>query len=241
SVVINERKQVYENRPYGLAYEKLVELLFPEGHPYSWPTIGYTADLEEITLEDARTFYTRYYAPNNAVLVLAGDLTAEQGFGWAERYFGDLPAGEPVPAPQPNGRHAPAGLVHLPDRVTFPRVHHAYAVPGFGTTEWVRLDVLSYLLADGESSRLQRALIREKELAQDVDTFLYPTHLAGVFGIVATARSGVAEEALRAEIDRVLNEIAMDGVSEDEVIGAVRRARRDHLHGLANLEERADE
>jgi zinc protease len=241
SVVINERKQVYENRPYGLAHERLQELLFPEGHPYSWPTIGYTADLEQMTLDDARSFYTRFYAPSNAVLVLAGAISAEDGFALADRYFGDLPGADPLFPTEPLPLRTSGGSEIMPDRVSFPRVHHAWAVPGFGDRDWVALDVLSYLLADGESSRLQRTLIREKEVAQEVDTFLYPTALAGIFGIVATARSGVSETRLQQEIDTVLEEVVREGVTEEEVAGAIRRCRRDHLDGLSNIEERADE
>jgi zinc protease len=242
-VVINERKQAYENRPYGLAYERLHQLLFHAGHPYSWPTIGYTADLEEISLSDARSFYERYYAPNNAVLVLAGDLSTSDGFRWAERYFGDLPAaGTRPPVPIVAENRTPGDRVEsFDDRVSFPRVYRAYVVAPYGTTDWVHLDVLSYLLADGESSRLQRAMIREQEIAQDVDTFLYPTHLAGIFGIVATARTGISHERLLVEIDRILDGVINDGVTEAEVQGAINRARRDHINGIANMDERAEE
>ncbi|HUE95590.1 MAG TPA: pitrilysin family protein [Longimicrobiaceae bacterium] len=245
SIVMNERKQVYENRPYGMAHEKLQELLFPAGHPYSWPTIGYMADLEQMTLSDARNFYRTFYAPNNAVLVLAGDVRPEEGFRWANRYFGDVAAGPDRPARNGTGACAPGGdrlrAATLADRVSFPRIYHAYAVPGYGTREWVALDVLSYLLADGESSRLQRTLIRDREIAQDVDTYLYPTQLAGIFGIVSTARSGVDGERLIAAIDEVVDRLLDEGVSAEEVAGAVRRARRDQLNGLSNVEDRAEE
>jgi zinc protease len=242
SVVINERKQVYENRPYGLAHERLHELLFPTGHPYSWPTIGYTADLEAITLEDARAFYRNFYAPDNAVLVLSGDIAADQAFELAQKYFGDLsPAGARPRLPESGGRRFGGETAVLEDRVTFPRVYHAYAVPPYGSLDWVALDVLTYLLAEGESSRFQRSLIRERELAQEVDTYLYPTQLSGIFGIVATARAGVTPDQLIAALDGVLETVRGEGVSSREVDGAVRRARRDHLNGLANVEERAEE
>ena len=241
-VVMNERRQAYENRPYGLADERLHEMLFPPGHPYSWPTIGYMRDLEQITLEDARAFYQTYYAPGNAVLVFAGDLEPERAFALAERYFGDLPAG-PAPAPRPAEELPPPP--HVPretmeDDVSFPRIFQGYAVPGYGHPDWVALDTLAYLLADGDSSRLQRALVRDGRLAQDVDTYLYPTALCGLFGVVATARSGIEPEALEQAVRRVLDDVAENGVSEDEVTGAVRRARRDHASEMATVEERAD-
>jgi zinc protease len=243
SVVINERKQVYENRPYGLAHERLQSLLFPPEHPYSWPTIGYTADLQAITLSDAREFYRCYYAPDNAVLVLAGDIGASEGFELADRYFGDLEASS-TPRPRLNGAPPRSAAEEdvLPDRVSFPRVYEAAAVAPYGSPDWISLDVLSYLLADGESSRLQRTLIRELQLVQDIDTYLYPTQLAGIFGIVATARSGVSGERVQEEIERVLESVGRAGeITEEEVAGSVRRARRDHINSLATVEERAEE
>lgn len=241
-VVINERMEAYENRPYGLADERLHQMLFPPEHPYSWPTIGYTADLEAISLEDARGFHQQYYAPSNAVLVLAGDLTAEDAFALAERFFGDLPSA-PAPAQTPANPRAGRAIAResMPDEVSFPRLYRAYAVPPYGTADWVALDVLAYLLGDGESSRLQRALVREGLLAQDVDTYLYPTELAAVFGIVATARSGVLASQLERELDQTLAEIVSHGVEAAELQGAVRRARRDQIADLATVEERAEE
>jgi zinc protease len=241
-VVMNERRQSYENRPYGLADERLHEMLFPQDHPYSWPTIGYMRDLEQITLEDARAFYQTYYTPGNAVLVFAGDIEPERAFALAERYFGDLPAG-PAPAPRPTLELPPPPRVPhavMEDDVSFPRVFQAFAVPAYGHDDWVPLDVLAYLLADGDSSRLQRALVRDGRLAQDADTYLYPTALCGLFGVVATARSEIEPDELERTLRRVLDDVARDGVTEDEVTGAVRRARRDHASEMAMVEERAD-
>ncbi len=129
----------------------------------------------------------------------------------------------------------------MEDRVSFPRLFETYVSPAYGTREWVALDVLTYLLGDGDSSRLHRALVRDGQLAQDVDTFLYPTELAGIFGIVATARSGVSSGTMQQAIDGVMQDVLEGGVGEDEVIGAVRRARRDHVSAIATMEQRADE
>lgn len=241
-VVINERRQSYENRPYGLADERLHERVFPDGHPYSWPTIGYMRDLEAIGVEDARGFYSRYYTPGNAVLVFAGDVDPERAFGLAERYFGDLDGGPALPeraAPAlPPAPSTPREVME--DDVSFPRVFQAFSTPAYGTDDWVALDALAYLLADGDSSRLQRALVRDGRLAQDVDTYLYPTALCGMFGVVATARSGVEAEALEEAVRTAVRSVARDGVSDAELTGALRRVRRDHVQELATVEERAD-
>jgi zinc protease len=242
AVVINERRQSYENRPYGLADERLHELLFPEGHPYSWPTIGYMPDLESIALDDTREFYSRYYTPGNAVLVLAGDLEPERAFALAERYFGDLPAGRERPEAGTPGLPPPPARprLEMTDAVSFPRVFQAFATPPYGTADWVALDALAYLLADGESSRLQRSLVRDGLLAQDVDSYLFPTALCGVFGFSATARSGVEADRLEQEIRAAVDGVVDGGVGDAELAGALRRVRRDHVSQLATVEERAD-
>jgi zinc protease len=226
-----------------MADQRLHEMLFADGHPYGWPTIGYMPDLEAISLDDARGFYQTYYTPGNAVLVLAGDVAADEAFALAERYFGDLPSGPRLPGLALPADLAPSADVsheEMQDDVSFPRVYTAWAVPGYGTREWVALDVLAYLLADGDSSRLQRALVREGRIAQDVDSYLYPTALCGVFGVVCTARSGIAPQELESAVRRVLDEVAVEGVSDDEVLGAVRRVRRDQVSELAMVEERAE-
>ncbi|HET6762781.1 MAG TPA: pitrilysin family protein, partial [Longimicrobiaceae bacterium] len=203
-VVINERRQSYENRPYGMADERLHQMLFAADHPYSWPTIGYLPDLHAITLADARTFYSTYYTAGNAVLVVAGDVSPERAFELAERYFGDLPRGPVIPRLSAGAAAVPAGPATargtMEDDVSFPRLYQAWAVAPYGTREWVALDVLAYLLGDGESSRLQRALVRDGRMAQEVDTYLYPLERCGIWGLAATARTGVPTDAIEGAV-----------------------------------------
>jgi zinc protease len=243
-VVINERLQTTDNRPYGLADERLYQLLFSADHPYSWPTIGWMTDLERISLGDVRAFFETHYTPPNATLVIAGDVAHDEALELANRYFGDLRSdGTPVPlAPREGSADASRRPVRdtLPDRVSFPRIYRAHPTPSYGTADWVALDVLAYVLGDGESSRLQRALVREGELAQEIDTYLLPTELDGVFGIVSTARGGVDPEEVESRIQREIERVASDGVEEDELAGALRRIRSDQLSELGNLEDRAD-
>jgi zinc protease len=241
-VVINERLQTTENRPYGLADERLYQLLFPRDHPYSWPTIGWMPDLERISLADVDRFFRLHYTPRNATLVLAGDIEHGAAVDMAHRYFGDLEPGADPPPLDAARREGTAERARdtLSDRVSFPRLYRAHATTAYGTPDWMALDVLAYLLADGESSRLQRALVREGELAQEVDTYLLPTELDGVFGIVSTARGGVDAEAIEERVQEELARIVAEGVEADEIAGALRRIRRDQLAGLGTLEDRAD-
>jgi zinc protease len=240
-VVLNERLQAYENRPYGLAEERLHQLLFAAEHPYSWPTIGYASDLSQIAVADVREFYRAHYSPANAVLVVAGDVEAGRAFDLAERYLGDLRGPRPGVRPRLPAR-LPGGVRDvLRDRVSFPRLYRAWLTPPFGTPEWTALDVLAYLLADGESSKLQRSVVREAQLAQDVETYLYPTELSSVFGLVSTVRTGVDPGRLEAALDAELARVAAGEITEVEISGAVRRILRDRIGDLAEVEDRAEE
>lgn len=241
-VVKNERRQAYENRPYGLAVETVLRLAYPERHPYRHPTIGYMEDLDAATLEDVRAFFRAHYTPNNAVLVLAGDLRAAEGFEATERYFGDLPAGpEPpqVTAPVPAPGDGEARDV-LPDRVQFPRVYIFHHAPGFGKPGFEAADLLCYVLASGKSSRLYRRLVYEDRVAQDVSAQLWPTEDTGGSFVVATARPGVDAGRLEAAIRGVLDEVLERGVSERELGGAKNRALRDLVAHLDGVGPRSD-
>jgi zinc protease len=234
-VVINERRQSYENRPYGMADQRLHEMLFGAGHPYAWPTIGYMPDLEAITLDDAREFYRTYYAPGNAVLVFAGDISADQAFALAERYFGDLPAGPPIPPRELPARAGAAGVRVPRDdggrRLLSPRLpglrRSGLRDEGVGGARRAGLPARRR-----RQQRLQRALVREGRLAQEVDTYLYPTALCGVFGVVCTARSEVPAERLEAVVRSVLDDVAANG--RERRRGAGRRAPRAPRPGFAS-------
>src|SRR5258708_6413674 len=149
-VVQNERRQSYENRPYGLAEENILERLYPTNHPYHWPVIGSMADLQAATLEDVRQFFRTYYTPNNATLAIAGDITAQDARQLVQRYFGDIPRGPAVtrtpPPPVPV-----AGVVRavLEDRVQLPRVYEACHTVKAVSPDDAPVDVLANVLAGG--------------------------------------------------------------------------------------------
>lgn len=240
-VVKNERRQSYENRPYGLAMETMLRLAFPEGHPYRHPTIGFMEDLDAASLDDVRAFFRTFYTPDNAVLVLVGDLEAERGFDLAERYFGDIPRGPSAPqvtAPQVELRPEARDTIY--DRVQFPRVYVFNHAPAFGQDGFEAADVLSYLLADGKSSRLYRKLVYEMRIAQDVTAQVWPTQDCGLSFIVATARPGVEAEALEAAILETVDGVRSGALTGRETEGGVNRALRELVNALDGVGPRSD-
>jgi len=240
-VVKNERRQSYENRPYGLAVETVLAMAYPEGHPYRHPTIGYMEDLDAASLDDVREFFRTYYAPDNAVLVLVGDLEAERGFDLAERYFGEIPSGpgaQQVTAPIVEPGVEARGV--LRDNVQFPRVYLFHHAPALGQEGFEASDVMSYLLADGKSSRLYRKLVYEDRIAQDVTAQVWPTEDCGLSFIVATARPGVTADTVEAALLESIEAIRAGEVGEREVEGGVNRGLRSLVGALDGVGERSD-
>jgi predicted Zn-dependent peptidase len=240
-VVKNERRLRVDNQPYGSWDEKIQGLVYPEGHPYHHPTIGSMADLSAASLDDVREFFATWYAPNNAVLTIAGGFDPAESMEMVARHFGSIPRNEQLPG-RPDTRVAPVigrevrETVH--DRVPLPRIYVAYRVPPFGSEGFDAMELSSDLLAGGRASRLYRSLIRERRLAQDVVAFAFPLiGDATMFALWATARPGVAvgelEEALFGEIDR----LRADGPSEDEL----QRARTLHRAAIESSLERVSE
>ena len=218
-IVTNERRQSYENRPYGLAWETLLGNLYPLGHPYHHPVIGSMADLEAASLDDVRRFFRTYYAPNNASIAIAGDVTAARACALVERWFGSL-RGEAT-APPPVATEGPAldrdRRIVLEDRVQLPRLYLAWHSPRHYTDPDAELGLLASVLAEGKSSRLHRRLVYEEQLAHDVSAFQSGAVLGGSFEIVVTARPDIGlaglETAVREELARVTDE----GVNAEEV------------------------
>ncbi len=240
-VVKNERRQSYENRPYGLAIETILRMSYPEGHPYRHPTIGYMEDLDAASLEDVKAFFRTYYTPDNAVLVLVGDLEPERGFELANLYFGDIARGPGAPqvtAPSvPTGQEAREVIY---DNVGFPRVYLFQHAPALGQPGFEAADVLSYVLSVGKSSRLYRSLVYEKRVAQDVAAQIWPTEDCGLWFTVATARPGVDAETLEAAIVETLEEVGEGHVGERETEGGVNRALRELVKMMDGVGNRSD-
>jgi zinc protease len=240
-VVQNERRQSYENRPYGKAQLLLPEALYPQGHPYRWPTIGSHEDLEAAGVEDVRAFFQRFYVPANASLVIAGDFDPAVARKLVDRYFGWQPT-RPVP---PKGAARPVTLarekvVATEDRVALPRLYFTWPSPAVFAPGDAELDLGSAILGSGKSSRLYRALVFEQKIAQDVSCFQSSMQLGGRFTIIATAKPGHDLAALARAIDAELARLRTDGPTAEEVEGARNRQLADFYRGLDSLEQRAD-
>jgi zinc protease len=217
-VVKNERRQGIENRPYGMARLKLIEALYPPGHPYSWPVIGSQEDLSAASYEDVVDFFKHWYGPANASLVIAGDVDAQEVKRLAEKWFGEIPKGDPVEplAPRPVVLAAEKHLT-LEDRVQLPRLYLQWPTPPFLSPPGAALDALAGVLADGKSSRLYRRLVYELQVAQDVRASQESRALSSTFTVTATARSGHTLGELLGVVDQEIARLRSEGPTAREL------------------------
>ena len=240
-VVKNERRQRVENQPYGRAFETILAMLYPPGHPYSWSTIGSMADLSAATLEDTREFFRKYYAPSNASLVVAGDVKAAEVRALVERYFRDIPRGPKLgrPSVAPSKLRADTAAV-LEDQVQLPRLYYTWrTTPKFDRDDFP-LRLLAYVLAGAKNSRLTRPLVYDLQLATAVEVRQEGYRLDGMFGVVATARPGHALPEIQAVIDQELARLAAEGPSERELEQAKNSIEAGLLGRLEQVGEKAD-
>jgi zinc protease len=221
-VVKNERRQSYENRPYGMASIELSKLLWPPTHPYSWPTIGYMEDLTAASYEDVVEFFKKYYTPSNASLAIAGDIDFDRTRALVEKWFGEIPGGTVVePVAPPAAILTEVKKKALTDKVALPRLYLAWLTPRFYAPGDSALDITSSVLAGGKNSRLYKRLVYDMQIAQDVSAFQQSAALGSSFLIVATARSGHTAAELQKVIDQELDRLRRDGPEPREVQRAI--------------------
>jgi zinc protease len=217
-VVLNERRQNYENRPYGLAPMAMVAALFPPEHPYHWTTIGEIADLHAARLEDVRHFFSTYYHPANASLVLAGDIATDDALELVRAYFEHLPPGAVVTPvrPEPVPLQSETRLL-IEDRVELPRLYLSWLTPPMFADGDAELDLAADVLANGKTSRLYRRLVFDRRIATDVSAVQNSREVGGFLQIAATAAPGHS----LAELDQIIVEeiarLAADGPTDDEI------------------------
>jgi zinc protease len=217
-VVKNEKRQNYDNRPYGLIGAKINETLYPANHPYHWLTIGSLDDLTAASMEDVKDFFRRYYTPRNASLAIAGDFNPAEARRLVEKHFGKIASGPPVT--RPNAAQpvlTESKDIVMQDRVAFPRLYLVWPTrPAYDKDE-AATDTLANILGGGKSSRLYKTLVYDRQIAQDVNAGNGAQEIAGRFQITATARPGKTLEELESVINAEIEKIKKEGPTQDEV------------------------
>jgi zinc protease len=239
-VVKNERRQSVENRPYGLVEDHLPQLAYPVGHPYSWSVIGSMDDLSAASVEDVKDFFRRYYAPNNATLVVAGDVKNADVRALVKKYFTEVPRGPAIarPAPAPFAIHDT--VVTLQDRVQLPQLQLTWHTVRQWHSDDAALDIAASVLAGSRTSRLTQALVYNNPVATTVRARQGSMRLDGDFSVIATARRGFGLDTLRTVVDAELKKLANEGPSVRELqqakngIEAQFLRRIETVHGVAD-------
>jgi zinc protease len=242
-VVKNERRQSYDNVPYGRAFETILAAVFPPGHPYSWPTIGSMADLSAASLEDVKQFFRTYYAPNNAALAVAGDFNRDSVKVWVQRFFGEIPRGPAMP-PRPAAREVTIPkdtFLTLEDKVQLPRLYYAWPSAKAFHADDASLDLLSYVLAGDKNSRLYKRLVYEMQVAQDVSAFQVSGRLDGLFGVTVTPKPGQSPARMAQLVNEELRKLSGQGITERELARAQNTYRAQFLDQLASVNGKADQ
>ena len=238
-VVKNERRQNYENRPYGQAAGAIATSLYPSDHPYSWLTIGSQEDLTAASLEDVKGFFARWYGPNNATLAIGGDVDTAQALALVEKWFASIPRGPAVDKPLP--RRSPlreSKRVVIEDRVQLPQLELVWpGVEGWHADE-AALDVLASILASNRSSLLERALTIDSDLASEVSARNSSDEVAGEFSITVRANPGVTLDSLEARVDALLAGLAERGVDPEQVARARTRYEASFVRRLETVQAR---
>jgi Predicted Zn-dependent peptidases len=234
-VVQNEKRQG-ENRPYGRVDENILANIFPANHPYQHDTIGSMADLDAASLDDVKQWFHDNYGAANTTLVLAGDITVAQAKAKAEQYFGDIPAGKPVPRQQPwitPLAKQTRGVQH--DHVSQPRIYRTWVAPQLGTDDAVQLDLATTVLGGGKTSRLYQRLVYRDNLVDDVSASIQPFALASQLQISADVKDGVDPAKVEAAIADELQKFLAEGPTADELQRAQVSYRAGFVRGLEKV------
>ncbi len=241
-VVANERRQNYENQPYGLAWEKLFAALYPADYPYHWPTIGWMEDIQSYTLDDVRNFFETYYSPQNASLVIGGNFELNEAKELVEKYFGEIPNNTVVPElnvefPELDETKK---IIHK-DNVQLPRIYLAWISDKLYGPDDAALDILSDVLTGTKNSRIYKSLMFDKQIAQDVSSFQYSAKLNGSFIIMSTPKPGVEIHTIREEIFTQIKSVIEDGITDEELQRSVNSFKSSYIYSLQNLNNLVDQ
>lgn len=232
-VVKNERRQSYDNQPYGRVSEIFSAAMYPKTHPYSWPVIGSMTDLSAASEEDVKAFFRLYYAPNNATLAVVGDLNPAQTKAWIQKYFVDLPQGKHVDRPTvPLGNLTASKRLVYEDRVQVPRLYIQWPTVGFKHDDDYALSLLSSILSGSRTARLTKALVYDTQKASQVIGFQNSAEDVGVFQIVVVPRPEASLTELEVAVDQILQKFISEGPTAEELQKAKSGLELSFLRGL---------
>ncbi|MGA2065831.1 MAG: pitrilysin family protein [Thermoguttaceae bacterium] len=237
-VVKNERRQSYENRPYGLVHEVILAALYPPDDPYAWPPIGSMQDVTAASREDVADFFRRFYNAGNASLCIAGDFDPREAKQLVAKYFGPLPAGPKVTHPQPSlPVLEEVKRIEMTDHVGLARLYLVWPTPRQFTAEDADLEILAHVLAGSKVSRLYEALVRRKQIAQDVQAYQDGRELRGEFSIVVTARPGHSLTEIEGAVAYEVARIQMEPPTAEELARAVNSFESHTVRALESISE----
>jgi zinc protease len=241
-VVINERRQRQDNAPYGAVYEILNRTTYPASNPYSWDVIGSVADLRAASDEDVKNFFRQYYAPNNAILAIAGDFDPVQAKAWVVKYFGGIPRGNAITRPpvSPVTLSSPQRLVYE-DRVQVARLYMQWPTVGQTSDDRFALDVLGSILAGRRTARLTKALVYDQQSAANLSAGQDSNEDVGQFIVSITPRPGHSLTDLEAAADAIIAGLKSEGPTADEVRRATAGTELEFLRSLESNLGRAEQ
>jgi zinc protease len=236
-VVQNEKRQSYDNRPYGHTSYVIGKLLYPEGHPYNWQVIGSFEDLADATVEDVRNFFRNWYGPNNATLVLAGDFDDAQARAWVEQYFGEIPAPNPVPDPQPQvvDLTETKRAFHEDNFARSPELNMVFpTVPQF-TPDAYALSAFSRLFSDGKKAPLYQVIVEEEKLAPSASAFNSSQEIAGSFRVSVRAFPGTPLTEVEEAINTAFTRFEEEGFTEEDLARIKAQVETGFYSGISSV------
>ena len=236
-VVQNEKRQRVDNNPYGHVSWVLDKNLYPEGHPYNWQVIGELVDLQSATVEDVREFYDRFYGPNNATLVLAGDFEIDEAKAMIEKYFGEIKRRQEVPKlePQPVTISETKRLFHEDNFASAPRLDMVWPTVEQYTEDAYALDFLAEIFSRGKKAPLYKILVKEKDLTARTVAYNNSQEIAGEFHIIITANSGVDLDQVEAGINEAFTLFETEGVTDRDVERIKAGLETDFYNGISSV------